>query len=115
MESQQIWSRVQEKFASILVLRGPEVHLLKVTGLSLTLKSKVQRVLEALQQGQNPVDAGAKPVETLDARGISKAEVSPGNGSLTLYGEGDTPRKLTFATADSKADEILQAILAQSG
>ena len=113
MESQQIWSKVQDKFAQILVLRGQEVHLLKVTGISLTLKRKVQGVLEALQQGQSPADAGAKPVETLDARAIRKAEVSPGNGSLTLHGEGDKPRKLTFSTADSDADGILQAILAQ--
>src|SRR3954447_14018189 len=101
MES-QIWLKSQEKMTTILVLRGHEVHRLKVTGLM--LKRKVQGVLEALQQGRAPADAGATAVETLDARAITKAEVSPGNGSLTLHGEGS--RTLTFSTADSKAHEV---------
>jgi hypothetical protein len=114
MES-QIWSKSEEKWAYILVLRGHEVHRLKVTGNALTLKRKVQGVLEALQQGQAPADVGAKSVETLDARTIGKAEVSPGNGSLTLHGEGDGAKALSFSTAESNADEVLRAILAQSG
>src|SRR6476620_6150301 len=108
MES-QIWSKTEEKWATILLLRGHEVQRLKVSGMSLTLKRKVQGVLEALRQGQDPSDAGAKVAETLDARTIGKAEVSPGNGSLTLHGGGDSPKTLSFSTADSNADEILRA------
>jgi hypothetical protein len=111
----QIWSKTYEKWAYILILRGQEVHLLKVTGMSLTLKKKVKGVLEALQQGRAPTEVDAKLVETLDARKIGKAEVSPGNSSLTLQSEGDSPKTLTFATADNNADEILRTILAQSG
>src|SRR5206468_8845658 len=35
MASQQIWSKVSDKFAHILVLRGQEVQLLKVSGMSM--------------------------------------------------------------------------------
>lgn len=115
MGSQQIWSKVSEKFAYILVLRGQEVHLFKVTGMSMLLKGKVRKVLDALEQGQDPVEAGGKLVETLDARAIGKAEVAPGNGSLKLYGDGEKPRSISFSTEGSTADEVLKAILDQSG
>lgn len=94
---------------------GTAVSLLKVTGLSLTLKRKVQGVLEALQQGQDPSAVGAKSVKTIDARSISKAELSPGNASLTLHGGDDGTKTLKFSPADNTADAILQTILAQAG
>jgi hypothetical protein len=97
----QIWSKSEDKRAFILMLRGHEVFLLKVTGISLTLKRKAQGVLDALRQGKDPSDVGAKSVENFDARTISKAEVSPGNGSLTLHGDGDGPKTLAFSTADN--------------
>ncbi len=114
MES-QIWSKSFEKWAYILMLKDQEVHLLKVTGNVLTLKRNVSQVLDALAQGQAPASVGAKSVETLDARTISKAEVSPGDGSLTLHGGTDGSKKLAYSTGDENATEILQAILAQSG
>ncbi len=114
MES-RIWSKSEEKWAYILVLKGPEVFCLKVTGNMLTLKRNVKGVIEALEQGQPPASVGAKSVETLDARTISKAEVSPGNTSLTLHGGVDGSTKLAYTTGDSDADAILHAILAQSG
>lgn len=110
-----IWTKAEEKWAYILVLRGAEVHRLKVTGSILTLKRNLKAVLEALEQGAAPSDAGAKSVETLDVRTIAKAEVSPENSSLTLKGEGDKAKELTYSAADSNAGEILQAILARSG
>ncbi len=76
MES-QIWLRSQEKRADILMLRGNEVYLLKVTGISLTLKRKVQGVVDALQEGKGPENVGGKLTGSLDARTIGKAEVSP--------------------------------------
>ena len=111
----QIWSKSEEKWAYILTLRGHEVSRLKVTGNMLTLKRNVKAALEALGQSRAPSDVGAKSVETLDARTIVKAEVSPGNDSLTLHGGGDGSTKLTYATADKDADAILSAVLAQSG
>jgi hypothetical protein len=114
MES-RIWSKSEEKWAYILVLKGQEVNVLKVTGNMLTLKRNVQGVMEALQQGEPPASVGAKSVETLDARTISKAEVSPGNATLTLHGGADGSTELAYTTGDSDADAILKEILAQSG
>src|SRR5689334_9038306 len=100
----QIWSKAEEKFGHILVLQGTEVHLLKVTGMSLTFKRKFQGVLDALQQGQAPAEAGGKLVGTLDARSIGKAEVSPTNSQLTLHGQGEGAPRLKFPTGNSDAD-----------
>jgi hypothetical protein len=111
---QQIWMKSEEKWAYILVRRGHEVSRLKVTGNTFTLKKKVKAVLEALEQGQAPADAGAKSVETLDARSIVKASVAPGDSSLTLYGGPDGATELKYATGDENAGEILQTILAKS-
>jgi hypothetical protein len=111
----QIWSNSGEKRAYFLVLRGQEVHSLKVTGSVLTLKRKAQSVLDGLQQGQDPANVGASSVETLDTRSISKAQVDPGNTSLTLYGGPDGSKSLSYTPAENNADEILKAILAQSG
>src|SRR4051812_12273712 len=111
----QIWSKVDDKWATILMLRGHEVSCLSLNGISLTLKRKVQGIVEALEQGKTPEEAGVKKVETFDARTIGRAEVSPGNDSLTLKGEGDGGKKLTFSTGGKDADKILQAILAGSG
>jgi hypothetical protein len=114
MES-RIWSKSEEKWAYILMLRGQEVHCLKVTGNMLTLKRNVKAVLEALEQGQAPAEVGAKSVETLDARTITKAELSPGNTSLTLHGGAEGSKQLAYTTGNSDANEILRTILAQTG
>ncbi len=111
----QIWSKSEEKWAYILVLRDQEVHCLKLTGNVFTLKGKVKTALEALSQGQAPAEVKAKAVETLDTRTISKAEVSPGNDALTLHGGQDGSKTLTYSTGEKNAEEILRAILAQSG
>src|SRR3954451_11274704 len=100
----QIWSKIDDKWAYILVLRDHEVSCLKVNGMALTLKRKVQGIIEALEQGKPPEEVGVKKVETLDARTIGKAEVTPGNGSLTLRGEGDGGKKMTFSTGGKDAD-----------
>jgi hypothetical protein len=110
-----VWSKSEEKWAYILVLRGQEVSHLKVTGNVFTLKRNVQGVRDALEQGQDPANVVAEVVERLDAGTISKAELSEGNISLTLHGGTTGSQKLSFTTADNDADAILQAILAQSG
>lgn len=111
----QVWTKAEEKFANLLTLRGHEVHQLRVTGNMLTLKRNLAKVQEALAAGRPPAEAGAKVVGTLDARSIAKAEVSPGNGSLKLYGPGEKPTTVKFSPADNSADQILGTILAQSG
>lgn len=114
MES-QIWVKAEDKWAYILMLRGHEVYRMTVNGMPITFKRKVQGVVEALQQGQAPAEAGVKSTEVLDVRAIGKAEVSPGNGSLTLHGEGEGAKSLTFTPADNSAHKILEVILARSG
>jgi hypothetical protein len=115
MMEPRIWLRTEEKWAYILLLRDFEVFRLKVTGSMMTLKRNLKAVLDALEQGKEPTAAGAKSVETLDVRAIGKAEVAPGNNSLTLHSEGEKPTTLSFTTADSDADAILRAILERSG
>lgn len=111
----QIWSKVEDKWAYILTLDGHEVHRLKVTGNMLTLKRNIKAVMDALGEGKAPSAAGAKSVESLDARTISKAELAPGHGSLTLHGAPGQAQTLAYTTGDNDADAILRAILAQSG
>jgi hypothetical protein len=113
MES-QIWVDSEEKWAYILLLRDHEVHKLRISGNPLSLQGKVASAVAALEEGKDPLNLGANSVETLDLRTMSKAEVSVGNCNLTLYGEGETPKELTFTPAEDNADEILQAVLANS-
>src|SRR5690349_1830334 len=105
MESQQIWVNPSEKWAYILMLRGHEVHQFKVTGSMLTLKRNLKTVLEELEQGAAPSDVKAKSVGVLDARTLAKAEVSPGGGSLTLKGEGENTKEMTYSAANSESGE----------
>ena len=111
----QVWSKVEEKWADLLTLQDNEVHRLKVTGNMLTLKRNLGKVLEALEQGKAPADCGAKVIETIDPRTITKAELGEGNGSLTIHGGGTTAKSLKFSTGEGNADQILGLILAQSG
>lgn len=111
----QIWSKAEQKWAYILILRGREVHCLKVTGNMLTLKRNLKSTLEALEEGRPLAEAGGKVVASLDVQRISKAEVSPENSSLTLYGDGDSPAKLNYSTGDGDADKILAAVIERSG
>src|SRR4051794_35238705 len=105
MES-QIWSKVEEKRAHILMLRGHEVYRLKVTGMSLTLKRKAQGVLGGLEPGKAPAEGGANWGERPDPRTVGKAGVSPGKASRPLPGEGGGATKRPSPAADSNADAI---------
>lgn len=78
---QRIWTKTEDKAAHILLKRGPELHQLKVTGSSLTLKHNLGKVLEGLEAGADPRETKAKLVESLDARQLGKAELSPGGAT----------------------------------
>jgi hypothetical protein len=97
----QTWSNAEEKFAYVLTLRENEIHLLKVTVNVLTLKRNLKGVIEALEQGKTPADAGAKSCETLDARTIRIAEVSPGNGKFATAGRLGTAHRANTAGHNS--------------
>lgn len=113
MES-RIWANIQDRYADFVILQGEAVHKLRVKGMvkGFLFKRKAQGVLEQLQQGAEPKDVGGT-LETMPAGAIVKAEVSPGNGSLTLHSQDGT--KLDFSTSDSDADGILAAILEKAG
>ncbi|WP_165072810.1 hypothetical protein [Paludisphaera rhizosphaerae] len=113
MES-RIWANIQERFADFVVLQGDVVHKLRVKGMvkGFLFKRKAQGVLEQLQQGAEPKEVGGT-LETMPAGAIVKAEVSPGNGSLTLHSQDGA--KLDFSTPNSDADVILAAILEKAG
>ena len=106
----KIWTNPQEKFVDIMVLRGEFVHTIRVTGLM--LKRKAQGILEQLQQGADPTQAGGKP-RSMPVGAIVKAEVSPSKGSLKLHGQDGATLK--FNTPNSDADGILTAILERGG
>jgi hypothetical protein len=112
MES-QIWAKVEDKWAYIFMLTDQEVYRMKVTGLMLS--RKVKGILEALQQGQEPQDVGAKSVEHLSLQSIGKVEVNPDNTHLTLYEANGTGTSLAFSPPDDNATEIVQAVLARTG
>jgi hypothetical protein len=109
-----IWSKSESKWAYILMLRDHEVYRLKVTGSMVTLGRNLRGVLEALQQGKAPAEAGAKSVEALDARSIARAEVSPENTSLTLHGGEGGSTTISYTTGDGDAGAILESILAKT-
>jgi hypothetical protein len=115
MQSPQIWSNVQERVAHLLVLRDAVVELYKVTGWSWRWQRKLQRALEALQQGRTAVEVGSTPIEVLIISAVSRAEASPDNGALMLYADGECPKQLSFATADKNANEIVRRIVTRSG
>lgn len=107
----QIWCRLEEKFGHVLVLRGEQVHLLKVTGLM--LKRKFAGVVERLENGDDPQDVGAK-VQTFEVGEIGKAEVSPSGKGLKLYRERDGA-KIAFTSPETDADDIRATILGRTG
>ncbi|MFO0959447.1 MAG: hypothetical protein U0800_18770 [Isosphaeraceae bacterium] len=110
----RIWSKVEEKVARILVLRGHEVSLLKVSGNMFTLKKNVGRVLEALEQGTPPSGTDAKLDGALDVRSITRAELEPDNDGFTLHVEGENPGKISYNSGPD-ARSILDGILEKSG
>lgn len=111
----QIWSELEEKRATVLVLRGHEVHRLRVHGSMVTLKRNVKAVIEGLEQGLAPTEVKAKSVETLDVPSITKAEIDPENRTLRLYGPGADGKEqmLSFMSDEPNADGILRTILAR--
>ena len=108
----RIWVRPEEKFTEILVLKGDQVHFLKVTGLM--LKRKVQGILEQLEAGADPAEVGGKKHQAIEVATIAKAAVSPSNGSVKLHRESDGA-VIKFTTPNDDADAILATILERNG
>ena len=108
----RIWSSGGNDFADILLLRGQDIHFLKVTPFSTMPKRPVKEVLDALSAGKTPEEAGAEVIGTLNTRKIAKAEVSPENHQVKLTGEGDGAEALIYYSANRDTGAIVRTILA---
>ncbi|WP_435017504.1 hypothetical protein TA3x_005119 [Tundrisphaera sp. TA3] len=112
----QLWSqKIGEKSAYFLTLRGTQIYQLKVTGSKFSIRKNVNKFLEALAAGQPPAEAGGKVVSEMDAQNIVQAELSPGNGTLSLGAEGPGSKDLNFSPEDDRADLIWEVIRSRTG
>lgn len=111
----QIWSKVGDKRGAILALRGEELHRIGVSGSKVTIRRNVSKLIEALQEGQEPSALKAKSVETLAVGSIGRAELSPDQSSIKFSAEGDGGASLEFSSSDNKASEIVRVVLARGG
>jgi hypothetical protein len=109
----QLWSKVEEKRGIVLALRGDEVHRLEISGNK--ARQDVPRIIEALQQGQEPGAVGANSVQSLKLASIGQARVSPDQDDVEFHAEGENGSPLKFTTVGKQASEIARTILARTG
>lgn len=109
----QVWSRVEEKRGIVLALRGEDLHRLEVTGK--TARRDVPRILEALEEGQEPATVGARSIESLTLSSIGQVRVSPDQDDVEFRAGGDGGAILKFSTSGNLAGEIARAVLAGTG
>jgi hypothetical protein len=109
-----VWSTLHKNIGEILVLLDHDVYKLKLSKSAFSFESKFNQLIEALEQGKHPREAGATSLKSLELGKLAKAVIRPGNAYLTLYGEGGVP-KLTYASTEKIADQIFQAIHDRSG
>ncbi len=110
----QLWTKAEDKKCTILALRGDEVHCLEVRGDK--ARQDAARIVEGLQQGQEPSALGATTVTTLKASSIAQARACPDNEIVELHPEGGQDGKVVkFPTGDKKAGDVIRAVLARSG
>jgi hypothetical protein len=114
MMSIQVWANLSENQGEILVLLEKDVYQLRLARSAFSFEHKFHQLIEALEQGKPPHDAGATSVTSLELSKIAKAVIAPGNTVMTLRGENGAP-KMTYATGEKIADQIFQAILDRSG
>jgi hypothetical protein len=93
----QIWSNLTEHYGDILVLLDQDVHTLRLSRSAFGFERKFHELIERLEQGKHPREAGATSVKSMELSKIAKAVILPGNTVIKLRGEGGTP-KLTYAT-----------------
>jgi hypothetical protein len=113
MPPPKIWAFDNPQFANVLVLRGPEVSLFRVGGI--LRGQKLTSVIGAIERREEPKSAGLKRMGSIDARNLRKAQIAPKGVSLTLFGGVETPRTLKVFGTDLDPEQVLRAIVAQSG
>jgi hypothetical protein len=109
----QLWSKAEDKSATILALRGDEIHRLEVTGNK--ARQEAARIMGALQQGQEPATVGANSSSALKVGSIGRAQVCEDNTLVEFHPEGENGKPLKFASGDKKGAEIIRAVLARAG
>jgi hypothetical protein len=109
----KLWSKVEEKRGIVLALRGDEVHRLEVTGSK--ARADVLRILDVLQQGQEPGGVGANSVQSLKLASIGEVRTSPDHDHVELRSENERGTTLKFPTDGKNATEIAQTIVARTG
>ncbi len=84
----QLWSKVDDKSAVILALRGDEIHCLEVTGNK--ARQEAARIMGALQQGQEPSAVGANSATSLKVASIARAQVCEDNTNVEFHPQGES-------------------------
>jgi hypothetical protein len=109
----QLWSKAEDKSATILALRGDELHCLEVTGNK--ARQEAARIMGALQQGQEPSTVGANSSSALKVGSIARAQVCEDNMLVEFHPEGEKVKPLKFSSSDKKGADIIRAVLAGAG
>ncbi len=109
----QLWTKAEQKKCTILALRGDEVHCLEVNGDK--AHQDAARIVEGLQQGQEPAGLGATSVASMKAGSIAKARACPDNEIVEFHPEGTDGKVLKFPTTDKTAADVIRTVLARSG
>ncbi len=109
----QVWSKLEDAGAVILALRGDAVHRIKIAGRKEA--RELPKMIEALREGVDPMDLGARSVDTLSLGSIEKVEVSPEQDHIKFRASGYDGATLKFRTGDADATEIARCVLARAG
>lgn len=109
----QLWSKVEEKSGTVLALRGDEIHRLEIRGNK--ARQDASRIIQALQDGQDPSAIGANAIRTLKLESIGTIRVSPGQDDVEFHGAGDAAEPVKFSTSGRNGAAIAQTVLARVG
>lgn len=109
----QLWTKAEQKKFTILALRGDEVHCLEIRGDN--AHQDAARMVEALQQGQEPSGLGATTVSSIKVSSIAQARACPDNEIVELHPEGTDGKVMKFPTSGKTAADVIRAVLARSG
>ena len=109
----QLWSKADEKRATILALRGDEIHCLEVTGNK--ARQEAARIMGALQEGREPSTVGANSGSSLKVGSIARAQVCEDNMLVEFHPEGENGKPVKFASSDKKGADIIRTVLARAG
>jgi hypothetical protein len=109
----RFWSRIEDKRGVVLALRRDELHRLEITGKE--FRQDVPRIMEALDEGQEPGAVGAGALESLSLARIGQIRVSPDLDDVEFRTGGDGGATVKFSTSGNNAGEIARTVLERTG